>query len=235
MNLNKLIDIYLTIFPLKIIKYHNYRTMKFIEDIVDKYDRKGKKLIDIGAGDCPYKKDFKMLLYFSQDIKQNKEKTIDVIGDINKGLSKIYNKSFDYILCTQVLEHLKEPQLVFKEFNRILKTGGKVFLTTHMCYDEHMVPYDYFRFTKYGLKYLGESNGFRVEHIAPHGGIFQVLVRILNTLPIKLFFKSGFLYYFYLVIATIPIFILNSIGFLLDFLDVEKSMTLNYECIYRKI
>ena len=234
MNIDRLTDIYLRIFPLKIIKYHNYRTMKFIKNIADKYDEKGKKLIDIGAEECPYRQYFRHMKYFAQDIKQNKEKTIDFIGDINKGLSKIGNKSFDYILCTQVLEHLNEPQLVFKEFYRILKTGGKVFLTTHMCYDEHMVPYDYYRFTKYGLRYLGESNGFIVEHIAPHGGVFQVIARILNTIPIKLFFQSGYLYYIYIIVATIPIIILNSLCYLLDFLDVEKTMTLNYECIYKK-
>ena len=89
-------------------------------------------------------------------------------------------------------------------------------------------PYDYYRFTKYGLRYLGESNGFIVEHIAPHGGVFQVIARILNTIPIKLFFQSGYLYYIYIIVATIPIIILNSLCYLLDFLDVEKTMTLNF-------
>jgi len=233
--MEKLFEVYLKIFPLKIIKYHNYRIEQFIKNVSKQYDSEGKRMIDIGAENSPYKKYFKNLRYFTQDIQQNKNQTIDFIGDINEGLPDIKDASFDYILCTQVLEHLREPHKAFKEFYRMLKPGGKLFLTTHMCYDAHMIPYDYFRFTKYGLKYLGESNGFKLEHIAPHGGIFQVIARIFDTLLIKLFFeRESFFYYLYIVIFTIPIFIFNSLCYLLDFLDREKTMTLNYECIYRK-
>ena len=216
------------------MKYHNYRVERFVEYVAQKYDVKGKKLIDIGAEKCPYRNYFHQIKYFSQDIKQNKKRNFDFIADVNEGIPKITDDSFDYILCTQVLEHLKEPKFVFKEFRRILKRGGKLFLTTHMCYDEHMVPFDFFRFTKFGLRYLGESNGFVLEYISPHGGIFQVIARIFNTLPIKLFFKSGFLYYLYIILFTLPIFIFNLCCYFLDNLDREKSMTLNYECIYRK-
>lgn len=234
-NIEKLFEIYLKIFPLRIIKYHNFCIERFVKNISRQYDINGKKMLDVGAEKCPYKKYFKKLKYFSQDIQQNKTQSINFIGDINEGLPEIKDGSFDYILCTQVLEHIREPHKVFKEFNRILKPEGRIFLTTHMCYDEHMIPYDYFRFTKYGLAYLGESNGFKLEHISPHGGIFQVIARIFDTLLIKLFLKrDSFFYYLYIAIFTIPIFIFNSLCYLLDFLDREKTMTLNYECVYRK-
>jgi len=233
--MEKLTRIYFRIFPLRIIKYHNYCIEQFIKKIAIQYDLEDKKLLDIGAEKCPYKNYFHKVKYFSQDIKQNKDQSINFIGDINKGLPNIKDESFDYILCTQVLEHICEPDKAFKEFHRILKKNGRLFLTTHMCYDEHMVPYDYFRFTKYGLKYLGEANGFELKHIAPHGGIFQIIARIINTLPIKLFFKRDTIpYYLYIAVFTIPIFVFNSLCYLLDFLDREKAMTLNYECIYIK-
>lgn len=235
MNIEKITNWYFAIFPLKIMKYHNYKTLNFVKNISDKYDKEGKKILDIGAWDCDYRKFFSKLKYYSQDVIQNKANIIDYVCDICEH-NDIASESFDYILCTQVLEHLKEPSEAFGEFNRILKKGGLLFLTTNMCYEEHMIPHDYFRFTKYGLRYLGEKNGFKLKHIAPHGGIFQVIARIANTLPITLFFKrDSRTYYLYIVIFTVPIFVFNLVCYFLDFLDKEKPLTLNYECIYEKI
>ncbi len=234
--MDKLTDAFFKIFPLRIMKYHNFRIQQFVQTISQHYDQENTKMLDVGAENSPYRKYFQKLKYQSQDIKQNKTHTIDIIGDFNEGLPQVKNESFDYILCTQVLEHLREPQKSFQEFNRILKANGKLFLTTHMCYDTHMIPYDYYRFTKYGLEYLGTSNGFALEHIAPHGGVFQVLARILDMLVPKLFHaKDGLFYYLYMLVFSIPTLVFNTICYVLDFLDREKTMTLNYECIYRKL
>ncbi len=202
--------------------------------MVEECDMPEKKILDIGAEHSPYKQYFKQAEYLSQDIAQNSEHSIDYVGDINQGLPMVPDESADYILCTQVLEHIRKPHIAFQEFHRILKSGGKVFLTTHLCFEEHMIPYDYFRFTRYGLKFLGEESGFTLERIAPHGGIFHVLALIVDTIPIKLFFKKGFFYYAYIIIFTPILFLFNCACFVLDFLDRDKIMTLNYECIYKK-
>lgn len=203
--------------------------------MAEKYDESGIKVLDVGAQNSPYKKYFKKASYLTQDIEQNSEKNIDFIGDICEGIPEIKDGSFDFIICTQVLEHLKEPKNAFQEFNRILKKDGQLYLTTHLCFEEHMIPNDFFRFTKYGLRYLGESTGFNVVHILPHGGIFQLIALIFDTLLVKLLFKQGLLYYLYIAVFTIPIFIFNLICYLLDYLDRDKVMTINYESIYKKI
>lgn len=231
MNLKTL----LTLFTKFIFINFYYQIDKFVISVSKKYDEFGKKLLDVGAGQTPYKKYFKKVDYFTQDIQQNKSKSINYISNLDKGLDIINSASFDYILCTQVLEHLKEPQKAFQEFYRILKPGGKVFLTTNFVYQIHMAPNDYYRFTKFGLKHLGESNGLVVEHLKPQGGVFQVLSYIIATLPIRVFFKKvGVLYYLYLVLFSIPIVLLNLSAYVLDFLDVDKKMAINYEVIYKK-
>lgn len=231
-----MIEFLLKFMPLIFLRYHTYRIEKFLKSIVKDYDKPGKKLLDIGAGELPYKKLFKHVKYYSADLTQNKSNTIDFVGDLNEGILGIKSNHFDYIICTQVLEHIKRPHVVFKEFSRVLKLGGKLFLTTHMVFDLHMIPNDYFRFTKYGLKALGEDVGLKLVHVEPHGGVFHVLSYFITALPIKILFKrDSFLYYLYLVVFFIPILIFNIFIFLLDLLDREKTLTINYECIYEKV
>lgn len=225
----KLTNLYFKFFPEMISHNHTYRLKRFVNLMADECDKRGKKIIDIGAGSCQYRNYFKKARYFSQDIKNNQQKSIDYIGK----MKILPDNTFDYALCTQVLEHSSKPYLVFKEFHRILKKGGKVFLTTHMAFEEHMIPEDYFRFTRYGLRYLAESNGFRVKKIAPQGGRFIVLAKELQILAPRLI-KNKYLVYLFYLIFSIPLFFLSLILFLLDFLDKEKKLTLNYECIFVK-
>lgn len=225
----KLMDVYFKIFPEAIMHNHTYRLKRFVKEIGEKYGRKRGKIIDIGAGTCQYQDYLKDFEYFAQDVQNNQQKSIDYVGEIEI----LPSNTFDYILCTQVLEHLKEPNLAFKNFYRILKKGGKVFLTTHMAFEEHLIPNDYFRFTRYGLKYLAESNGFRVERIEPQGGRFLVLAKELQILGPRLIKKRYLVLVFYLIFS-LPLFLLSLILFLLDFLDKDKELTLNYECIFVK-
>src|SRR5579885_257954 len=143
MNSDDLVRIYFRIFPMRIMRYHAYRIEEFVKAAAKECNRPGCRIIDIGSHDNPYKKYFDKTDYFSQDIQQSAGKTIDYVGDINEGIAEIPSGTFDYILCTQVLEHLNKPHKAFLEFDRILKPGGKVFLTTHLCFEEHMLPHDF--------------------------------------------------------------------------------------------
>lgn len=199
----------------------------FVIRVAGKYDQKGKRLLDIGAGECRYKKYFKKLAYKSQDIKQNTDKTVDYVGEA-KG-------KYDYILCTQVLEHLKEPELAFKEFKRLLKPGGKIFLSTNFLYQIHMEPDDYWRFTEYGLKYLGKTVGFKIEKLEQQGGIFQVLAYLLITLPLRLGLeRRRFSYWGYIVLFSPLIMIINLTAVALDQIFKTKSLAINYSVVYKK-
>lgn len=221
--------------PVRFVRYHAYRIDQFVRRVAAEYDRPGQRLIDIGAQNSPYRTSFHQVEYVSQDTYQNQDGTVQVIGDVVEGLPGVLPDSFDYILCTQVLEHLTRPEQAFREFYRILKPGGKMFLTTHQSFEEHMAPHDYFRFTRYGLEYLGEVTGFTVDRITPHGGVFHVLAHVLTTWPIKVWFKKiNYGYYLYLTLTAPLIFFIHIICDLLDRLDRDKSMTLNYECVYTK-
>jgi SAM-dependent methyltransferase len=237
MNLSeKLVKVYFTFVPMRFTRYHAYRIDKFIRRAAHEIDLEGRSVIDIGAGAGSDKKYFTRCNYLMQDIKQNDQSTIDFVCDIVDSAQSIPSEVADAIVTTQVLEHIRDPHKAFLTFARILKPGGKIYLTTHMAFEEHMKPHDYFRFTKYGLQYLGEQVGLKMTHFETHGGVFQLLNHLVGTLPIRLFFskREGVLYYLYVALATPFLILSGAIAELLDMIDRDKEITLNMECEFLK-
>lgn len=139
-------------------------------------------LLDIGAGTSPYKPFFKHVKkYLTLDFFYNKQRP-DIVGD---GLKlPIKNNSIDSVLCTLVLEHIQYPQILVDEIHRVLKPGGICILSTHMAIPLHGLPYDYFRFTKIGLKDVIFKKYSQVS-VKECGGsllsIFQIITWALNA------------------------------------------------------
>ena len=51
------------------------------------------------------------------------------VGDLNQSLP-YPDKTFDYLVCLDGIEHTESPSNAIREFQRILKKGGKLFLST---------------------------------------------------------------------------------------------------------
>lgn len=77
---------------------------------------------------------------------------------------------FDSVICTQVLEHVAEPERVLCEAARVLRPGGVLLLTAPMLWPLHEEPHDFFRYTRYGLRHLLARAGFTVEREIQRGG-----------------------------------------------------------------
>src|SRR3989344_8661916 len=119
---------------------------------------KGSKVLDAGAGPCPYKKMFSHCKYEATDFKDT-HKLLDFICTLDN-IPKQSN-FYDAVLCTEVLEHVENPQVVVNEFQRILKKNGKLFITVPQGWMLHQEPYNFFYFTKYGLSSLLNKAGFK--------------------------------------------------------------------------
>jgi len=104
--------------------------------------------LDIGCGNSPYIKYFPNRI--GLDVKNGEG--VDVVGTVYR--LPFENEKFDNILCTEVLEHLCSPEEAIKELKRVLKIGGTLVLSTRFLFPLHDTPDDYYRFTKYGLRYL---------------------------------------------------------------------------------
>jgi SAM-dependent methyltransferase len=104
--------------------------------------------LDIGAQNGPYAAHFPRRI--GLDIRQGQG--VRIIGDAQA--LGIRDGAVPVVLCTEVLEHLPEPQKAIDEFFRVLQPGGELLLTTRFLFPIHDAPHDYFRFTKYGLRHL---------------------------------------------------------------------------------
>ncbi|MCB9978512.1 MAG: class I SAM-dependent methyltransferase [Rhodospirillales bacterium] len=77
----------------------------------------------------------------------------DIVADVCD-LSMMQAGSFDAVFMLEVLEHVKTPQAALDEIYRVLKPGGALFLSTPFIFPLHDEPYDFYRYTKYGLAHL---------------------------------------------------------------------------------
>jgi SAM-dependent methyltransferase len=148
----------------------------------------GSRVLDIGAGECRYRDLFKHCDYQAQDSCQYhgtsagllKEKwdygPIDYVSDVT-GIP-VPDGSFDAILCTEVLEHVPEPILALREFGRILRPGGQLFLSAPLGAGLHQQPHHYYGgFTPHFYRRFLAQHGFQVVKIEPNGGFFRHLLQ----------------------------------------------------------
>lgn len=153
----------------------------------------GAMTLDAGAGDCPYAPFFKHLRYESCDLFPSDRVRHAYTCDVQK--LPMEDGRYDAILCVQVLDDLQDPQICMNGFARVLKPGGRVFISVPMATRLHGEPYHYFQFTKHGMALLAERAGMTVEWIHPRGGVFSHFAYLYRKLPgymrRQLRFESG--------------------------------------------
>jgi len=75
------------------------------------------------------------------------------------------NAQFDAVICLEVIEHVPDPVQVFSEISRVLKPKGKAWISMPFLYPLHDAPFDFQRFTEFGLKRAAEKSGLEVNSI----------------------------------------------------------------------
>jgi SAM-dependent methyltransferase len=136
----------------------------------------GELVLDAGAGRAQYRGLFAHARYETADfmaVKGKKYRQPDYVCDLVA--IPVEDGRYGHVVCTQVLEHLPEPLRVVAEIGRVLKPGGTLWLSAPLFYAEHEKPYDFFRYTQFGLRRLLEDAGFEVLEIAWLEGYFGTL------------------------------------------------------------
>lgn len=145
----------------------------------------GTRILDVGAGPCRYRNLFSHCHYEAQDFAQYEGTAEGVNADPNWGYGEldyisditaipVPDGSFDAILCTEVLEHVPEPIRAIQEMARILKPGGRLFLTAPLGSGIHQAPYHFYGgYTPYFYQTMLPRFGIEVAELKPNGGFFK--------------------------------------------------------------
>lgn len=144
-------------------------------------------LLDVGCGTKPYRSLFEVESYRGLDIDSSITRERGIADDLYDGtLFPYQNETFDSALCNQVLEHVFNPDRFLTEIYRVLKPGGKLLLTVPFVWDEHEQPFDYARYSSFGLKALLEKNGFKIISHQKLAADATILFQLTNAYLFKL-------------------------------------------------
>lgn len=133
------------------------------------------RILEIGSGSDIIKK---VALSAYEVILTNIEQRphIDIICD-GKNLP-FRNETFDNVIIISVLEHEKDYIKIIDEAYRVLKKGGKCFVSVPFLYQIHMEPNDFFRMTEY--KYRHDFMRFSDVCIKVQDGYYSFIANSLQ-------------------------------------------------------
>ncbi|MEO7216797.1 MAG: class I SAM-dependent methyltransferase [Gemmatimonadaceae bacterium] len=125
----------------------------------------GGDFLDFGCGSKPYESLFaNRSSYTGVDVQvsghDHRTSRIDVYYD-GKTLP-FADRRFDSTVCFEVFEHVFNIDEALTEIWRVLKPGGQLLLSVPFAWDEHEIPYDFARYTSFGIKSVLERNNFEV-------------------------------------------------------------------------
>jgi len=148
---------------------------------------KADRVLDVGGAQKPVKGrtgewDVKEYLISDIEFPHDNSPKPDIVFDLSnyyvenlfdnnftpsKDDMKLFKK-FDTVFCLEVMEYVSDPVQAIKNLNRLLKQGGKLYISFNFSYPTHNPPgLDYFRYTRFGVIKLLEDNGFKIDKLTP--------------------------------------------------------------------
>jgi SAM-dependent methyltransferase len=168
-------------------------------------DRVSGVLLDVGCGKQPYRNEFKQVTRY---IGLDRAKTADIAHDLAEFPYPLETAAADWILCTQVLDDLPDPNAFIRELHRLLAVQGGLILSASFVWELHDLPHDYGRPSPGQLRLLLERNGFEVVELQHLGNSWTTLGQVININLLKIMSKRS--WWFKLIS---PFLLMNSLFF----------------------
>jgi SAM-dependent methyltransferase len=75
----------------------------------------------------------------------------------------------DAVVCLEVIEHVPDPGRALQEIARVLRPGGAAWISMPFLYPVHNEPFDFQRYTRYGLGRDAERAGLEIVELHRDG------------------------------------------------------------------
>ena len=140
-------------------------------------------LLDVGCGSKPYEEFFEIKKYVGLDIDTKISRSKKKADFFYKGKKfPLKSACFDSVICSEVIEHVFDP-------DRVLKKNGRLLISAPFIWDEHEQPYDYARYSSFGLKHLLKKNNFTIISAKKIGTDVSTIFQLVNCYIYKIIEK----------------------------------------------
>ncbi|MDR3667490.1 MAG: class I SAM-dependent methyltransferase [Ignavibacteriaceae bacterium] len=217
-------------------KFYNWLIFSLVNPriklLIDKYAN--GIILDIGCGEKPYR-NFTLnsgIKHIGIDHIESLHNRLHVDVVSNAYGLPFKENTFNFILCTYVLEHLEEPAKSIKEALRVLKSNAYAVYVVPFFWHLHEEPRDFFRYSIHGLQYLFEKNGFVVVDIIPVSGFIVTFTQEMCYYLLR--FRAGGI--FNPLWWLIPPFLLfiQLVSYFLNKIDHSTEFSIEYIAVVRK-
>ena len=191
-------------------------------------------VLDVGCGSKPYQSWMPLVSeHFGVDVVSGSRVDLVISPDRRWELE---DGRFDAVICTQVLQYVRNPAQMMDEIARVLKPGGRLLLSVPFAYTHHGVIADYWRYSVDGGSEL-LSRDFEIEEAVRQGGVGSTIgLQMLNWLDYTMNQRSATRILKALLFPVWLIFCLgvNCAGWLLDACDRRSLAYHNVLVVARK-
>jgi SAM-dependent methyltransferase len=143
------------------------------------------KAVDIGCGGQPFRELLEQIgyLYCGVDVNPDGGPPVDVLCAADEPLPEelLRRGPFDFLLCTEVIEHVADWHAAFTNFGLLLAPSGRALITAPYFYQLHEEPYDFWRPTMHAIDYYARRAGFHTLYCQAAGDVWDVLGTMLAT------------------------------------------------------
>ena len=206
---------------------NSWLAQKINHDMINSYlPSMTGKVYDFGCGTRPYET---LIRKYADDYigidwgNSLHQKKADIFADLNRELP-IEDSVADTVVSFQVLEHLNDPSMMLGEANRILKSKGHIYLSVPFMWWVHEAPFDFYRYTPYGLKHLFEKAGFQNIKVVPVAGFFSMWILKFCYFTDRRFCRQGKLKSFWKAFFTLVWYVGQVLAPSLDKLDKDWNL-----------
>lgn len=162
----------------------NQYCILFVAINLKRNEIEGKRVIEVGACDVngsarPLIESYNPQEYIGVDIIQGPG--VDIICSAENLVSEFGEQSFDIVISTELLEHVRDWRLVTHNIKSICKTNGIILLTTRSYgFGYHGYPYDFWRYEIEDMEYIFQDCDIKKIEKDPQKGVFIKCIKPKN-------------------------------------------------------
>jgi len=161
-----------------------------VERAIGDHAVNGGRALDVGCGGQPFRAllEASGMAYAAMDTQAQPGRPVDALAAIDGRLpSDIgWERAFDLIICTEVLEHVADWPAAWANLACLLRPGGRLIVTCPFVYPLHEQPFDFFRPTSHALRAHAERAGLEVlalERLGSAGEAIATLLAASSPVP----------------------------------------------------